>query len=204
MHDFLSTTATAPTRHYPPPLRLRRAVSRRLIAAYAICAASAMPLHAAEIKVGSDFNVVIEGNIETGDYEKLRKFIEHEDYIDSIYLASPGGDVAEAIKIGRLVRELNLETVIPGQVASEFRSKVSADLLNKIASRKNIKNREANFMCASACFFVFAAGVHRIKDIAVIFDEPVLGVHRPFLTDKDLKAVSANEAIASAKRLRAG
>src|SRR5262245_10066630 len=70
---------------------------------------------AAEITMGSW--VVLEGPIEVGDYDKLRDFLlakreygEHseppcsETYLDacpdSIYLASPGGDVVEAMKIG--------------------------------------------------------------------------------------------------------
>src|SRR5262245_20886682 len=71
---------------------------------------------AAEITGGSW--VVLEGPIEVGDYDRLRDFLlakreysAHEPlcaeiYLDGcpeeIYLASPGGDVAEAMKIGRL------------------------------------------------------------------------------------------------------
>jgi hypothetical protein len=51
-----------------------------------------MPLDAAEIKAGTFSNLVImKGNIETGDYEKLRRFIEEHDFTNSLYLASPGG-----------------------------------------------------------------------------------------------------------------
>jgi hypothetical protein len=50
----------------------------------------------AEIK-GFD-EVVLEGNIEAGDFDKLRNYVK-ENQTKSIYLASPGGNVAEAIKI---------------------------------------------------------------------------------------------------------
>ena len=73
------------------------------MAAIAVCVASVAPVHAAEIKVGVFDEVVLEGNIEAGDFDKLRNCVK-ENQTKSIYLASPGGNVAEAIKIGRLVR----------------------------------------------------------------------------------------------------
>jgi len=207
MHDIPNVAATALARHNLPLLRLRGAAIRRMVAAFAMCATSALPLNAAEVKLGNFSNVVIEGNIESGDYEILRTLIKDNDNIDSIYLAWPGGNVAEAIKIGRFVRGLRLETEIPGQFSSETRAALSADEANKtlngVAARNGIRNREVNYMCASACFFVFVAGVHRIIDEIGFFDhEPALGVHRPFFADSELNSLSADAAIASAKQAR--
>ncbi len=187
MRDFLTNAAITLTRRNPTSLQLSRDASLRLVATITTCIASAMPLNAAEVKTGFAFDVVLEGNIETGDCEKLRNFIKEGDKTEAIYLASPGGNVAEAIKIGRLVRALNLEMIIPGQVVIEFRSRDSSELLERIAVRNHIKNRKDNYMCASACFFIFIAGVHRIKDIWPSLEEPVLGIHRPFLTENDLR-----------------
>jgi hypothetical protein len=163
-------------------------VAAPIVTAFAIFAASALPLEAAEIKTVRGA-VIIKGNIEVGDYQKLRKLVEtDEDYfIHSIILFSPGGNVAEAIKIGRLIRALNLETSIPG------RDPELKDLLPSDVSKDN-------YMCASACFLVFVAGVQR----TIYFgEEPILGVHRPSLTDDDLIALSADDAIASARQVRA-
>jgi hypothetical protein len=194
MYDLLNMAATA-------QLRLHGAVSRRLIAALAICTATAMPIDAAEIKAGTFSNLVImEGNIETGDYEKLRRFIEEHVYTNSLYLASPGGNVAEAIRIGRLVRALYLETEIPGRDPILKECPWRADGICEIIIPPHMEKE--NYMCASACFFVFVAGVHRITYLE-LQDEPILGVHRPFFSDNDLKALSADEAIGSANRLRA-
>jgi len=47
--------------------------------------------------------VILEGKIETGDFDKLRSFVfegERGVGLFAIYLASPGGDLAEAMKIG--------------------------------------------------------------------------------------------------------
>ena len=71
MPDLLNNGA----RHHPPPLRLRGPAGRLLMAAIAVCVASVAPVHAAEIKVGFPFDeVVLEGNIEAGDFDKLRNY----------------------------------------------------------------------------------------------------------------------------------
>jgi hypothetical protein len=166
------------------------------MAAIAVCAANVVPLHAAEIREGSWFGeMVLEGEIEAGDSEKFKRFID-ENQSKAVYLASPGGNLAEAIEIGRIVRVLKLETIAPGKLSSDHRK--------TIAARHKLKTPEANYMCASACFFVFVAGVHRVMDIhaALVADEVILGIHRPFLTDSDLRKLSANQAIASANQLR--
>jgi hypothetical protein len=74
--------------------------------------------------------VALEGQIEPGDYDKLRDdLIVKRDYgddprcsaiyedgcPDTIYLSSPGGDVAEAMKIGRLVRTLGWTALVPAR-----------------------------------------------------------------------------------------
>jgi hypothetical protein len=165
-----------------------------------VCVTRTLPLDAAEIKLNQFSDVVIEGEIETGDYDKLRNLIENNDNIGSIYLASPGGNVAEAIKIGRFVRALRLGTEIPGQVANDTRDVLSAAEINKtlngVAARYGIRNIKVNYTCASACFFVFVAGVERsVDETGILGDGPALGIHRPFLTDGDLKVLSANEAM---------
>ncbi len=201
MQCFQNMAATALARHFAPVLRLIRFAVLLIIAAVSVCATRVASVYAAEIKVGVQQRdeMVLEGNIEAGDYSKILNHIR-ENYPRSIYLASPGGNVAEAIKIGRLIRALNLETAIPAQNAIEFRSR-SIALLKKIADGRHIKQFDANYVCASACFFIFVSGVHRSKD-PILMEEPKLGIHRPFFTDTDLRALSANAAIASAKGLR--
>jgi hypothetical protein len=90
-------------------------------------------------------NVILEGKVETGDYDKLLKLIDEDcgDYKNCnivIYLASPGGNLIEAMKIGRLVRKLRLETEVPSDLPSPYRQKTEAIL----------KDAKANYMCASA------------------------------------------------------
>src|SRR4030042_1288022 len=51
-------------------------------------------------------SITIQGNIERGDYEKIIKAVKKHGSIPGyIRINSPGGDVIEAIKIGRFARK---------------------------------------------------------------------------------------------------
>src|SRR5260370_33626098 len=104
-------------RHFAMRLpNLTSAFTCRLIVAIAACAVSTAPLHAADIRAdniggvrGSGWprSVVLEGKIETGDYDKLKsiygergiiEFHLGSEFVNELSLASPGGDLAEAMK----------------------------------------------------------------------------------------------------------
>jgi hypothetical protein len=163
------------------------------------------PTRPEELRFTGFADVILEGKLETGDYDKLLKLIDEDcrDYscTSGIYLASPGGDLIEAMKIGRLVRKLRLETHVPidptppRDLLPEFGQKSEAILKDLKAILKDAK---ANYMCASACFFMFVAGIDRERDIF----RPVLGIHRPYLSEADLKRLSGNQVIASAGQMR--
>ena len=122
--------------------------------------------------------VVLEGRIEIGDLEKVRK-ASQEGAPTAIYLASPGGNLGEAMRIGALVRRLAWETrtaegpdVPPAIRAGVARSYGVRDARNNV--------------CASACFFIFVAGIYR--------DGHVLGIHRPYMSPAELERISEKEA----------
>ena len=153
----------------------------------------------AEITV-TGTQVVLEGQIEPGDYDKLRDdLIVKRDYGDDprcsatyedgcperIYLASPGGDVAEAMKIGRLVRALGWTALVPTR---KFNSPAGSANHETEIERYHLVAPEVNFMCASACFFIFADGIS--KDTASGIETPLLGIHRPYLASERLKELS--------------
>ncbi len=182
-----------------------------LIGAIAACAVSAVPLRAADIRnmngtvtngraTAGSFGLVLEGKIEAGDYDKLRSVYgeirTNQFYIGApgsnwFYLASPGGDLAEAMKIGRLVRALKLQTIIP--------SRSGPHMQDEMVAQHKLKNPKANYMCASACFFISIAGIKRTWDEP---GDPILGIHRPYLSDSDLKSLSGDQAITSANQVR--
>jgi hypothetical protein len=121
--------------------------------------------------------ILIEGKIEKGDYDKLYSMLKKEGPSWSrIYIASPGGDVAEAIKIGILVRKLLLQVSVPKYWMG------------------GPKLKPLNRQCSSACFFVYVAGVLRTGN--------KLGIHRPSLTVDQLKEISLSQASSENAKIR--
>jgi hypothetical protein len=85
--------------------------------------------------------VEMSGKIEPGDSAKFSAFLARVDAspvsdmpmrVGQLFLDSPGGNVAEAMKLGRIIRNRQIGTFVPGDSA-----------------------------CASACVLLLAAGVHR-------------------------------------------
>ena len=132
--------------------------------------------------------VVLEGRIEVGDFDKVLK-LSREATPTGIYLASPGGNLAEAIRIGALVRRLAWETrsAEGPDVPAEFRAGVAASYGVRDPARHN--------MCASACFFIFVGGIYR--------DGHRLAIHQPFMAPAELERIPADEAARRANNVRA-
>jgi hypothetical protein len=156
------------------------------------CVLCSGTVSAAEIRAdpashGVAAGAVLEGTIQAGDYEKFKNFILNGGNAFQIYLASPGGDLVEAMKIGLLVRLLKLSTVVPGKALTN-------QTLELAAAEHGLANPKANYECASACFFIFVAGIHRSHDDR---GPALLGIHRPSLTADTLKRLSADQAIAA-------
>src|SRR2546426_11255886 len=63
----------------------------------------------------STVGVKVEGDIVPGDALKLLEFYKYYSHeaASTVYLRSKGGDVEEAIKMGRLIRRLRLKTEVP-------------------------------------------------------------------------------------------
>ena len=114
-------------------------------------------IFSAEIKVrpnGKNGNPKLvfsmEGMIEKGDYEKLKSLIDTNGFkYNNLIVASKGGDIIEAMKIGYLIRELQYDTTAPLRL-SPLGKTHSFDVKDK-----------SNDVCASACFFIYVAGVRR-------------------------------------------
>ena len=122
--------------------------------------------------------VVLEGRIELGDLEKIRK-LSQDAAPTAIYLASPGGNLAEAMRIGAFVRRLAWET------KTADGPNVPATLRAGVARSYGVRDVRNN-VCASACFFIFVSGIYR--------DGHVLGIHQPYMSPAELERISAEEA----------
>ena len=129
--------------------------------------------------------LLLEGKIVRGDYGRLRGLLSDKSAFDKIsggvFLASPGGDVAEAIKIGRLLRALQLSTEAPSGERHGWKQNLSAIGADDLRDPRN-------YGCASACFLLFAAGIHRNVNWA-----GRLGIHRPFRLQGNSMALNPDD-----------
>jgi hypothetical protein len=114
--------------------------------------------------------IMIEGEIVEGDFTKFEKLVSQIFNPGVVWIASPGGDLAEAMKIGRLVRELKLSVWVPQKNGLLF----------------PLLDSKRNAVCASACFFIYAAGVDRRGEI--------LGIHRPYMSIAAYRKMGLDEA----------
>jgi hypothetical protein len=103
--------------------------------------------------------LILEGNIETGDYIAVRNFLSESSNFKKmsgeVFLASPGGHVIEALKIGYLIRHLRLSTDAPSRPPPTVRNSGS-----EIIHPSDLTNPR-NYQCVSACFLLYVAGIYR-------------------------------------------
>jgi hypothetical protein len=186
------------------PIQSMKHILYRCVGMIAACAPVVVSANAADITFKDEFySVQLEGKIESGDYERLRSIADElslnirnnprQAFHVVLHLYSPGGELAEAIKIGRLVRSLRWMTTAPQNYSDPSERKREAGKL---------KEPNTNYMCASACFFIFAAGIERYGGYRSHIAPLILGIHRPYLSDMDLKAMSSTGAMTSAGNIR--
>lgn len=145
-------------------------------------------VHSADLTI-DEGKILIEGDITVGDFDKLQKITDdHPVWLGTVLLASPGGDVAEAIKMGLLVRKLRLSTSTP------LTSGGWAEYAKLLAQRAGIKDVERNNTCASACFFIFVAGVDRLGD--------TIGIHRPYFDPAVLRKSEGSDVIEKSRSVK--
>ena len=120
----------------------------------------------------------LEGEIVPGDADKLRNFLRsnwEKVGFGNVWLHSKGGDVVEAMKIGRFIRKLRLRT--------------STGNYNHFTGERTCYVKLAkpdNCICASACFLVFSGGAY--------WTGSNFALHRPFI------AMSAAAALSDIQR----
>jgi hypothetical protein len=113
--------------------------------------------------------VFLEGDIEPGDAERVRKaFAANHFETGSVFVNSKGGSVVEAIEIGRFIRKEYLNTFLGGS------------------------DRWSKPICLSACAFIYMGGKFRSYN-----KDGVFGVHRFRSTIKDEKGIDHAQMIDS-------
>lgn len=152
--------------------------------------------NAAEIRADprrERWGAILEGVIEKGDASKLEKYIDPDHMPVQLFLASPGGDLIEAMKIGTLARKLKITTVIPENYDSE---------LNALAAKRfGIKDFKNHYICASACFLIYIAGIYLDSAFSGL-KKPLLGIHKPYLAPDDLMSLDGDQAIIQANNTK--
>ena len=140
--------------------------------------------------------LVLEGKIEKGDFDKVRSFLGNKANFERInggvFVASPGGNVVEAIKIGRLIRALRLSTEAPSGPPTEARR-----FSQPVIAPNNLVNPRTNYQCSSACFFIYVSGVYR--NLGWVGR---LGIHRPMQLESEANKLDVDQATNLAWRVR--
>jgi hypothetical protein len=135
--------------------------------------------------------LILEGRIDAGDYASVRNFLSDQSnfnkMIGQVFLASPGGNVFEALQIGYLIRRLRLSTDAPSRPPPTVRSSGS-----EIIRPLDLTNPR-RYLCTSACFLLYVAGIYREFVWA-----GRLGLHRPQLEYKPGWATEKDAAMATA------
>lgn len=118
-------------------------------------------------KIGMCAAGYIVGEIQTGDFEKVRElYSDNHPFLWMFQLNSPGGEVEEAIKIGRLFRKYLLEAHAPKRMFG-FSQFLFAD------KAECSEPDDSKCLCASACALIWFGAVYRVGDV---------GLHRPRTT----------------------
>jgi hypothetical protein len=141
-------------------------------------AATAADIHPARSIDGSPLaGVTIEGMIAPGDFAKLVPLLLDAEGKSVVWLASPGGNLSEALRMGALIRQLALEVRVPDD-----------------RSRPLVRLRDPdNNTCASACFFLYVAGVRR--------QGSVLGIHKPSLPADEYFSLGLDGSVTAHRRI---
>ena len=142
-----------------------------LLSAVLSCDALAAKITLAETSSGRPLQgITMEGEIKQGDYAAFLPLVLSTKGANTVFLASPGGDFLEALRVGRLIRRLKMQVWAP-----QLRD-LSIVKLDDMA----------NNVCASSCFFIYIAGIKRTGN--------EIGVHRPYLPKEAYKSMGLTEA----------
>jgi hypothetical protein len=122
--------------------------------------------------------ITVEGALAPGDYQKLVALALSSRGAHTVWLASPGGNLSEALRMGRFIRSLGFTVTAPSSSDGPLVA---------------LKNR-ANNTCSSSCFLLYAAGVSR--------QGTLLGLHRPSLPADEYFSLGLEGAAAAHRVIR--
>jgi len=196
--------------------------------AIVICLIWYRPMLAAELSVSkgalSEPVIRINGEIETGDLNKIKKLsasvILSEDdrkKLPIVYdLSTPGGNIEEAIKIGKFFREILASVDVLGRIVVASGSN-DAEKLEPIKDQIGVTVQDVGAPLTdqdvvrnySAGVLIFYGAVKRMHRDNVDRREgmvnqkiiPVMGIHRPYYDKEAFSKLSPSEAAQAYKKL---
>jgi hypothetical protein len=134
-------------------------------------------------------SVTLRGPIVAGDADKFANMLRQaHPFLGTVYLHSPGGNVREAMKIGRMIRKHLIETKYGEEKKYEPPDPPNTPWYKSQYYKPRPTIRTSH--CSSACFLIWAAGIERSGS-----DESAIGLHRPIPTDLDKMAPGEASAI---------
>jgi hypothetical protein len=135
----------------------------------------------------------LNGQISKGDYDKVVAFLRaHHPFIANFSLASPGGDVDEALKIGRIFRRYLFTTWAPSSAHLGADGSEIHDDAPALSFGSRDLCRGPDCICASACALIWMGGVGRIGTV---------GLHRPRIDDPMFRGLPAADASTAYRRV---
>lgn len=123
---------------------------------------------------GCDTWIAGEGTIETGAAARFKRVLQQAKGNLPLLLSSPGGNVDEAIAIGRLLRQRNMTVGVMRTVPKDCAG-ASDQACTKIKASKRVVEAALTpdkIMCNSSCVFVLLGATKRLLDPHV-----QLGIH---------------------------
>ena len=160
----------------------------RVFIAFSLAIVFCPSSRAAEMRLlvrGNYRSLIIEGEIESGDYEHFLKVVkDNQGKLADVYLLSPGGDFVEAMKIGRALRALEMGSVVPGRKPTG----------RPFCYDDSIPRNPANCTSASAAFFIHVGAIERAGLYLV--------VHRPYFAPEQFAKLTESQAQAAFNALQ--
>lgn len=131
----------------------------------------------------------VSGVVRKGDYEKVRAFYAANHPILNLFsISSPGGDVDEALKIGRLFRKYLVNIRAPLHL--HMAGRLERVLLGR--DQPLPCQSASDCVCASACALIWFGGIERSGTV---------GLHRPTTHDPRFAKLPAAEASDTYKKV---
>lgn len=125
--------------------------------------------------------IYAQGQIQKGDTKKLERFLASHNLSHAVIsFSSNGGNLYASLRLGRKIRELNLDTTI--------------------GTFKDGHYEKNEGECLSACVYAYAGGVNRY----LTSEKPQLGVHQFYFQESVESSIEPEEALSDAQVVASG